>query len=72
MPNRNSSCSDASSYRRAASTLGAARTDDRLRTIEVATDGSSHDAFLAVAWCAGILAVFIAGASWLFRHRTAA
>lgn len=32
---------DASSYQRAASPLGAARTDDRLRTIDVATDGSA-------------------------------
>ena len=33
---------------------------------------ASHEAILAVAWCAGILAVSIAAASWLFRHRTAA
>jgi ABC-2 type transport system permease protein len=31
-----------------------------------------HEALLAVAYCAGILAVSFAGASWLFRHRTAA
>jgi ABC-2 type transport system permease protein len=33
---------------------------------------ASHEAVIAVAWCAGILAVSIAAASWLFRHRTAA
>jgi ABC-2 type transport system permease protein len=32
----------------------------------------SHDALLAVAYCLVILAVSAAGASWLFRHRTAA
>lgn len=31
-----------------------------------------HEAWLAVAWCAGILAAAFAAASWLFRHRTAA
>ena len=31
-----------------------------------------HEALLAVAYCAVILAVSFAGASWLFRHRTAA
>jgi ABC-2 type transport system permease protein len=30
-----------------------------------------HEALLAVAWCAGILIVSAAAASWLFRHRTA-
>jgi ABC-2 type transport system permease protein len=29
-----------------------------------------HEALLAVAYCAGILVVSAAGASWLFRHRT--
>jgi ABC-2 type transport system permease protein len=33
---------------------------------------ASHEAVIAVAWSAGILAVSIAAASWLFRHRTAA
>ena len=32
----------------------------------------SHDALLAVGYCLIILAVSAAGASWLFRHRTAA
>ncbi len=32
----------------------------------------SHDAVLAVGYCLIILAVSAAGASWLFRHRTAA
>jgi ABC-2 type transport system permease protein len=31
-----------------------------------------HEAWLAAAWCAGILVAAYAGASWLFRHRTAA
>jgi ABC-2 type transport system permease protein len=31
-----------------------------------------HEAYVAAAWCAGILVASIAGASWLFRHRTAA
>jgi ABC-2 type transport system permease protein len=31
-----------------------------------------HEAVLAVAYCAVIGAVSSAGASWLFRHRTAA
>jgi ABC-2 type transport system permease protein len=31
-----------------------------------------HEAWLAVAYCAGILALAFAAASWLFRHRTAA
>ncbi len=31
-----------------------------------------HEAWIACAWCAGILAVSFAAASWLFRHRTAA
>ena len=29
----------------------------------------AHEAWLAVAWCAGILAVSACVASWLFRHR---
>ena len=29
-----------------------------------------HEAMIAIAYCAGILAVSTAGASWLFRHRT--
>jgi ABC-2 type transport system permease protein len=29
-----------------------------------------HEAVIAVAYCAGILVVSTAGASWLFRHRT--
>jgi ABC-2 type transport system permease protein len=33
---------------------------------------AGHEAVIAVAWCAGILAVSIGVASWLFRHRTAA
>jgi ABC-2 type transport system permease protein len=40
------------------------------RTSTAASVG--HEALLAVAYCAGILAVSFAGASWLFRHRTAA
>jgi len=31
-----------------------------------------HEAWIACAWCAGIVAVSFAAASWLFRHRTAA
>ena len=31
-----------------------------------------HEAWIACAWCAGILAVSFAAASWLFRNRTAA
>jgi ABC-2 type transport system permease protein len=31
-----------------------------------------HEAWLAVAYCAGILVASFAAASWLFRHRTAA
>jgi ABC-2 type transport system permease protein len=31
-----------------------------------------HEALLAIAYCAVILAVSSAGASWLFRHRTSA
>jgi ABC-2 type transport system permease protein len=31
-----------------------------------------HEAWIACAWCAGILAVSFAAASWLFHHRTAA
>jgi len=31
-----------------------------------------HEAWVAIAYCLGILAVSFAGASWLFRHRTAA
>jgi ABC-2 type transport system permease protein len=31
-----------------------------------------HEAWIACAWCAGILAVSFTVASWLFRHRTAA
>ncbi len=31
-----------------------------------------HEAWLAIAYCLGILAVSVAAASWLFRHRTAA
>jgi ABC-2 type transport system permease protein len=35
------------------------------------TDASvGHEAWIAVAWCAGILIVSVAAASWLFRHRT--
>jgi ABC-2 type transport system permease protein len=30
-----------------------------------------HEAWLAVAWCAGILVASAVAASWLFRHRTA-
>jgi ABC-2 type transport system permease protein len=38
------------------------------------TAGASpgHEALLAIAYCAVILAVSSAGASWLFRHRTSA
>jgi len=31
-----------------------------------------HEAWVAVACCAGILVASFAAASWLFRHRTAA
>jgi ABC-2 type transport system permease protein len=31
----------------------------------------SHEAWLAAAYCAGILVISVATASWLFRHRTA-
>jgi ABC-2 type transport system permease protein len=31
-----------------------------------------HEAWIACAWCAGILVLSFAAASWLFRHRTAA
>ena len=31
-----------------------------------------HEAWIACAWCAGILVVSFAAASWLFQHRTAA
>jgi ABC-2 type transport system permease protein len=31
-----------------------------------------HEAWIACAWCAGILAASFTAASWLFRHRTAA
>jgi ABC-2 type transport system permease protein len=31
-----------------------------------------HEAWIAAAYCAGILVVAFAAASWLFRHRTAA
>jgi ABC-2 type transport system permease protein len=31
-----------------------------------------HEAWIAIAYCTGILAVSAAAASWLFRHRTAA
>ena len=31
-----------------------------------------HEAWIACACCAGILAIAVAAASWLFRHRTAA
>jgi ABC-2 type transport system permease protein len=31
-----------------------------------------HEAWLAVAYCLGILVISIAAATWLFRHRTAA
>ena len=31
-----------------------------------------HEVWLACAWCAGILVVSFAAASWLFQHRTAA
>ena len=30
----------------------------------------AHDAWLAVAYCVGLLVVSIVGASWLFGHRT--
>ncbi|EFC85108.1 hypothetical protein [Parafrankia sp. EUN1f] len=30
-----------------------------------------HEAWVAIAYCLGILVVSFAGASWLFRHRTA-
>jgi ABC-2 type transport system permease protein len=33
---------------------------------------TGHEALIAIAWCAGILVVAVAAASWLFRHRTAA
>jgi ABC-2 type transport system permease protein len=32
--------------------------------------GVGHEAMIAIAYCAGILVVSTAGASWLFRHRT--
>ena len=44
---------DADSYRRAASTLGTARTDDRLCTIEVATDGSAAAVHELLGWLEG-------------------
>jgi ABC-2 type transport system permease protein len=31
-----------------------------------------HEVWIACAWCAGILVLSFAAASWLFRHRTAA
>jgi ABC-2 type transport system permease protein len=31
-----------------------------------------HEALLAIAYCAGIIAISAVAASWLFRHRTAA
>ena len=31
-----------------------------------------HEAWIACAWCTGILVVSFAAASWLFQHRTAA
>jgi ABC-2 type transport system permease protein len=31
----------------------------------------SHEAWIAVAWCGGILAASVTAASWLFRHRAA-
>jgi ABC-2 type transport system permease protein len=31
-----------------------------------------HEAWIAIAYCTGILAVSVTAASWLFRHRTAA
>jgi ABC-2 type transport system permease protein len=31
-----------------------------------------HEAWIAIAYCAGILTVSVAASSWLFRHRTAA
>jgi ABC-2 type transport system permease protein len=31
-----------------------------------------HEAWIACAWCAGILVLSFAAASGLFRHRTAA
>jgi len=34
--------------------------------------GVGREALIAIAYCAGILAVSFAGATWLFRHRTTA
>jgi ABC-2 type transport system permease protein len=31
----------------------------------------AHEAWIAIAWCIGIIALSSAAASWLFRHRTA-
>jgi ABC-2 type transport system permease protein len=31
-----------------------------------------HEAWMAIAWCIGILVLSSGAASWLFRHRTAA
>jgi ABC-2 type transport system permease protein len=31
-----------------------------------------HEAWIAIAWCTGILAVSVASACWLFRYRTTA
>jgi hypothetical protein len=32
---------------------------------------TGHEAWIAAACCAGILALAVPAASWLFRHRTA-
>jgi ABC-2 type transport system permease protein len=34
--------------------------------------GTGHEAVIAVARCAGILAIAVTAAAWLLRHRTAA
>lgn len=39
------------------------------RTSTGATVG--HEAWLAAVYCAAILVIAVAAASWLFRHRTA-
>jgi ABC-2 type transport system permease protein len=33
---------------------------------------TGHEALIATAWCAAILAIAVTSASWLFRHRTSA
>ena len=33
---------------------------------------TGHEALIAIAWCAAILAIAVTSASWLFRHRTSA